>query len=448
MIHGGSRAAGFLLLGDVAAFALSLWIALALRSNAFPSAEMYTAHLLPFSVLFLAFIAVFYIAGLYGKGAILLKSRWPDAILRAASANVILAALFFSFVPGLAIAPKTVLVIYLLVSLATIALWRLVLYPRLSVPRTRYRAALIATGKEADELHEEVNGNPRYALSFAAFVPPETEAAECARLLEEAGVEVVVTDVRDADAEKLLLTLVERGLRIERLSFDEVYEEVFDRVPLCSLDERWFLEHAASMPFFYAILKRMLDIVVALGMGIATLLIMVPVSILHRLEGKGELFISQSRIGLNGTPIRVYKFRSMRRNDAASGSWVSEHADNAVTRVGAFLRKTSLDEFPQFLNILRGELSIVGPRSDIAGLAARLGEALPYYARRYLIRPGITGWAQINQQYEPGNISPQSIEETKTRLAYDFYYLAHRSLGLDLVIIAKTVKTLLGRVVG
>jgi lipopolysaccharide/colanic/teichoic acid biosynthesis glycosyltransferase len=131
-------------------------------------------------------------------------------------------------------------------------------------------------------------------------------------------------------------------------------------------------------------------------------------------------------------------------NESASGSWVGE-SHNSVTRVGSFLRRTSLDEFPQFMNILSGELSLIGPRNDIEGLGKRLAEALPYYRVRYLVRPGITGWAQVNQQYEPGNLSPQSIEETKMRLAYDFYYLKHRSFVLDILIALKTVKRMLFR---
>src|SRR6185436_14398845 len=117
-----------------------------------------------------------------------------------------------------------------------------------------------------------------------------------------------------------------------------------------------------------------------------------------------------------------------------------------VTRVGALLRQTSLDEFPQFMNVIRGEISLIGPRSDILGLGKRLAAALPYYDARYLVVPGITGWAQINQQYEQGHLSPQSIEETKVRLAYDFYYLKHRSLWLDVVIALKTIKTMFFRV--
>ena len=135
----------------------------------------------------------------------------------------------------------------------------------------------------------------------------------------------------------------------------------------------------------------------------------------------------------------------MTKNLHASGQWLGE-GDNRVTTVGSFLRVTSLDEFPQCLNILAGQLSLIGPRSDILGLGQRLEKELPYYEARYLVTPGITGWAQINQQYEQGHLSPQSVAETKVRLAYDFYYLKHRSLGLDLVIALKTLKRMFFRV--
>jgi lipopolysaccharide/colanic/teichoic acid biosynthesis glycosyltransferase len=133
-------------------------------------------------------------------------------------------------------------------------------------------------------------------------------------------------------------------------------------------------------------------------------------------------------------------------NDAASSEWVGEgKTQNKVTRVGSFLRVTSIDEFPQFINILAGELSLIGPRNDIVGLGERLADTIPFYRLRYSVKPGITGWAQINQQYEQGNISPQSIEETKVRLAYDFYYIKNRSLMLDIIIALKTAKRMVFR---
>jgi lipopolysaccharide/colanic/teichoic acid biosynthesis glycosyltransferase len=222
---------------------------------------------------------------------------------------------------------------------------------------------------------------------------------------------------------------------------------VFDRVPLTLLGYEWFFRYATRrVSGTYLATKRVVDVVGGLVMGLITAVATPFIWAALRLEGPGPLLIRQDRIGENESRIPSYKFRSMRMNKSASSEWTVEEAEeNPVTRVGAFLRKTSLDEFPQFLNILSGELSLIGPRNDIEGLGKRLAEALPYYRVRYLVKPGLTGWAQVNQQYEPGNISPQSIEETKMRLAYDFYYLKHRSFVLDMMIALKTVKRMFFR---
>ncbi|HVM58725.1 MAG TPA: sugar transferase, partial [Candidatus Paceibacterota bacterium] len=224
--------------------------------------------------------------------------------------------------------------------------------------------------------------------------------------------------------------------------------EVFDRIPLSQLGHVWFLEHVtAEDALFYAVMKRAIDLVGGFVMAVVTIAVAPFIWIANQVEGPGPLFLRQERFGRFGERIICYKFRSMRQDKSASSEWtVEEKRDNPITKVGAFLRKTSLDEFPQFLNVFKGEVSLVGPRNDILGLGKRLEEALPYYEARYLVTPGITGWAQINQRYEPGNASPQSIEETKVRLAYDFYYLKHRSLGLDIVIALKTVKRMFFRV--
>jgi len=412
MIIVGRRSSLLLLVGDVAAFAVALYVTLALRYFALPGPTALSPYLAPFALLFALWLLVFFSAGLYGKQLALFPSRVPNTLLGAQIVNVVFAALFFFLIPAFGIAPKTILLLYLLVSLALVYLWRLVLYPRISVPRIREQLALAATGAEADELVAEVNGNPRY------------------------GIELVLRPSGRHSTQQF-------G---QAVNLGDVYEEVFDRVPLSELEHAWFLKHVSTHEsVVYALTKRAIDIVGGLVMGAITLVLTPLVFIANRLEGSGPLFLRQERFGRYGTRITAYKFRSMQRDDQRSKEWAHE-GENRITKVGAFLRRTSLDEFPQCINILRGELSLVGPRNDILGLGRRLAEALPYYEARYLVKPGITGWAQINQQYEQGNLSPQSVEETKVRLAYDFYYLKHRSLGLDLIIALKTIKRMFFRV--
>ncbi len=451
MAHGGIRASALLFIGDLASFVVALWLTLLARYGSLPSEEIFASHIGPFAVLFMVWILVFYMSGLYGKRFILFKSSLPNAILRTQVLNIVIAALFFFLVPGVGIAPKTNLVIYLLISLALIFAWRLALYPRLSTPRTRDHAVLIATGEEADELVREVNSNRRYHLEFRDIRTPE-ELRGLSReglraLMGDEGIDLIVADTNNPDVQALLpdiymLPCFEHGCVYA--DFDTVYEEVFDRIPLSLLSQGWFLENVETdTSLGYGIVKRIIDIIGGLCMGVVTLIAISFIWLANLTEGGGPLFTIQERVGLRGGNIRTYKFRSMRFTDA--GMWPGE-GENRITRVGDVLRKSSLDEFPQFVNILKGELSLIGPRNDIRALADRLAEALPYYNMRYLVTPGITGWAQINQQYEQGHISPQSIEETKMRLAYDFYYIKHRSLGLDIVIALKTFKRMFFRV--
>lgn len=449
MIYGGTRAPALLFFGDIAVFALSLWITLLLRTGALPTMQLLGDHVGPFSILFMVWVLVFYMSGLYGKGTILLKSHLPQALLRTQVANIVLAALFFFLVPGVGIAPKTNLAIYLVVSLLLIFLWRLAVYPRISVNGNRTRAVLIANGPDAEHLMREMNGNARYPLEFIDVRTPEDFLAlsdDERRTLIPHEVDAIVADIAACSAHGLLPVLYDlpRGIgNYDIVDFTDLYEEVFDRIPLSLLDQGWFLEHVADGdPLWYTLPKRCIDLVGGLSMGLVTVMAMPFVWIALRLEGPGPLFIVQDRIGQRGSTMRVYKFRSMSRVD--QGAWKGE-TENKVTRVGAILRQISLDEFPQFWNILKGDISLIGPRNDIRSLGERLEAELPYYSMRYAVTPGITGWAQINQQYEQGNMSPQSVEETKVRLAYDFYYLKHRSLGLDLVIALKTIKRMFFR---
>lgn len=451
MIHGGRRISALLFIGDATVFTVSLWITLLLRYGTVPSNDVLMQHLGPFSLLFALWLGIFYLSGLYGKRIILSKTSLPNALLKTQVVNILIAAVFFFLMPDTGIAPKTNLVIYLGVSLMLIFPWRLAIFPRLSRPSMREKGLLVAEGPEAAELLREVNGNPRYHLEFVGVLAPGILADDLDRHLEEAvarGVTVLVVDTEHTTIRPVLPALYDfcftRGRR-ELVDFYTIYEDVFDRVPLSLMSHDWFIRNVKESSVWYGVVKRCIDIAGGLLMGFVTVLATPFVWLALRLEGSGPVFIAQDRIGEHGERMRVYKFRSMSFNDASSKEWVGE-GENKVTKVGGFLRQTSLDEFPQFVNILRGELSLIGPRNDIEGLGKRLGQSIPYYMVRYSVKPGITGWAQINQQYEQGHISPQSIEETKMRLAYDFYYIKHRSLGLDLVIALKTLKRMIFRI--
>jgi exopolysaccharide biosynthesis polyprenyl glycosylphosphotransferase len=184
----------------------------------------------------------------------------------------------------------------------------------------------------------------------------------------------------------------------------------------------------------YPVFKRLLDILLSL-LGMVVFLVLLPfMAPLIRLDSPGSIFYSQERTGLNGRIFRIYKFRSMRADaEAATGAVFSQKGDSRITRIGRFMRKTRFDELPQVFNILRGDMSIVGPRPERPEHIKRLTEKIPFYRTRLVIRPGLTGWAQVRYNYG------STDEDALIKLQYDLYYIRHQSLFLDLNILVRTI---------
>lgn len=241
------------------------------------------------------------------------------------------------------------------------------------------------------------------------------------------------------DILETLLACHEKGITIKPIQL--VYEELLGRVPVKHLRRDWFPIppwSATIAPTFYHLSKRMLDIVVALA-GLAVLLPLLPfIALAIRIESPGPIFYTQERLGLGGKMFRVIKFRSMIPNAEQAGKavWASK-GDSRITRVGHFLRRTRLDELPQVFNILRGDMSVVGPRPERPQFVEQLQHDIPFYRTRLCVKPGLTGWAQINYRY--GN----TVEDAVTKLEYDLYYVKRQSLLLDLLIIFRTVSVVL-----
>jgi lipopolysaccharide/colanic/teichoic acid biosynthesis glycosyltransferase len=216
----------------------------------------------------------------------------------------------------------------------------------------------------------------------------------------------------------------------------DLYEEVFDRVPLSLLRYEWVLGNLGSSRLYDA-LKRGIDIVAAAVLGLVSLIFYPFVILAIKLDDGGPIFVTLPRIGRLQAEIDIVKFRSMSGNDAGSyGS--SGKSELVVTRVGKWIRKFRIDELPQLWNILKGDLSFVGPRPETPTLVASYNARIPYYNARHLITPGLTGWAQIRHDRHPHH--GLAIEETKEKLSYDLYYLKRRSLALDVYIMLQTAR--------
>jgi lipopolysaccharide/colanic/teichoic acid biosynthesis glycosyltransferase len=422
---------------------------------AWPSSDLLASHFGPFLLLSGLWLFIFYIGGLYDKHTTILKTFLFSRILNTQVVNIVVAFFVFLIVP-FGITPKTNLIIYLFVSVALITYWRMYLYPRFA-PVVHKRAILLADGEEAIELVDEINNNDRYSYSFVRIIDSKVATAtadfkeKLLTLIEKERIDIIVADAHNPYLEQVMPALFDKAFidfHFTFLDFYKVYEDTFDRVPLSALRYDWFLAHVSqSRSLVYDVSKRLIDIITSVGLGIGFLLLLPFIYLAMRLEGPGPLFITQDRIGQFNRSVKVYKIRTMTKNLAASSTWTGEDAkqNNVVTKVGAILRKLSIDEIPQIWSILKGDMSLIGPRNDIAGLGERLANEIPYYKIRYFVKPGVTGWAQTNQRYIPGNISPQSIEESRIRFSYDLYYVKNRSFWLDMAIFLRTIKTVLSR---
>jgi len=432
-----------LLLGDVVIFTASIPLMLFLRYLELPSTELFLRHLEPFAILFLAWLLVFFVSGLYERHTLILKNRLPSRIFNAQVTNIVAAVFFFYLIPYFGITPKTNLFIYLIVSFGLILLWRFAA-PKLLSSQKSKRTLLVASPEKTDSLLQKVGKNSYYNLNFIDNIDPQNLQQESLRQnvqrsVEKNNIEYVVADFSSGRVSQEIASL-HRALYPDVFFVDitRVFENTVKRFPLPLITDEWCFRHLSIYPHrIYDFFKRVMDICIAIILMAISLPVYPFVGLAIKLEDGGSIFIAQKRVGFNGQIITIYKFRSMTTND--DGKWLEE-GDNRITSVGNFLRKSRIDELPQLWNVLRGDLSLVGPRPDITGLWDELHNDIPYYEVRTLVRPGLSGWAQINQD-EP----PQSLKSTKKRLSYDIYYVKNRSFFLDFKIALRTIATLLSR---
>ncbi|MEK7574746.1 MAG: exopolysaccharide biosynthesis polyprenyl glycosylphosphotransferase [Patescibacteria group bacterium] len=435
-----------LALGDILMFLVALGIMLFLRYGTALDQQIFYSHLAPFSLLIVAWLAVFFIAGLYEKHTLILQGRLPSIVVNSAILNSFIAVIFFYFIPYFGIAPKVNLFLYLLISSILILYWRMQGY-RFLYAKKKQNALSIGTGSELAELALEVNQNPRYNIRFIESVEINNINTADFRKnilgrLEDEQVSLIVADLKNKNIEPVLPYLYNLVFKnVQFVEIHQLYEEIFDRIPLSLINYDWFLEHVSSLPSAgYDALKRFMDVTVSLILGPLSLVFYPFIIMAIKLDDRGPIFIVQERIGESGKKIRIIKFRTMTCDDAGQANAVRK---NFPTLVGPFLRKSRLDELPQFWNILKGDLSLIGPRPELPSLVAIYEREVPYYATRHLIKPGLSGWAQLYHDKHPHHHA--DILQTRVKFSYDLYYIKNRSLFLDLKIALRTVKTLLSR---
>jgi len=447
MIISNKKEKFFLIVGDLFIFALSLWISLAIRGGDVSLWSSFKEHLVPFVFVFIAWSIVFFIAGLYDKYTTILKDSIPVLIFNAQLVNSGIAIAFFYLVPYFGIAPKTILFLDLVISFVLVYVWRIYSHSILGLKR-KESAILIGSGEEMHSILKEINSNPRSELKFVFDIDldKETDTSYLQVVIEKIKLEkifVVVIDLKDKRIEPILPVLYNQIFTgVKFIDMDKVYESVFDRVPLSFLQYDWFLENISlEHNIGYLLIKRSVDILLSVFILLFLIIIFPFVAIAIILNTKkNKIMISQKRIGEGGKVIKIHKFLTMLIDD---GGDAELRKINHLTSVGKFLRKTRIDELPQVWNVITGDLSLIGPRPELPLFVELYEKEIPYYNIRHIVRPGLSGWAQICQSNPPkGDVN---FDDTKTKLSYDLYYLKNKSLILDLNIALKTIKTILSR---
>ena len=426
----GTRQAFLLFLGDLISYTLALWLTLLLRYWTLPSWSIFLDHLYPFSIVWLIWVVIFFIADLYGRQSSAFDSRLAETVINAQLAGSFLTVVFFYYVSFFSITPKLTLFLDLFLSLGLVFIWRR--YGSRSLRRGRIEKYLFhCQGSEVDELKRELEHNPKYQVKVIDYDSP------LARLDPREVSTLVLNfyDRRTVSESSACYRLMVAGVAV--ISAHRLYEEVFGRIPLAVISEQWFLEHVEhESGLTYRLVKRLMDFVIGLVLAIISIPFYPIIALTIWLNDRGPIFYREARIGRGGRAFQITKFRSMSLED--------DLALRRVTLVGRILRKTRLDELPQLWSVILGQQSLIGPRPERPEYVEVYNRQIPYYQARHLITPGLSGWAQIYQTHHPH--FRLALDATREKLSYDLYYIKNRSLWLDITIALKTIKTLLSQV--
>lgn len=453
-ILGTDRAKKLLLIvGDVFVLYVSLFLTLSIQGRDSLSFPVWASALVPFTLLFAGWIVVFYIADLYEIAISKNEVRFYSRLLKVVWLNCILSAACFKLSTSTLLDfPAWTLAIFGVGSSFAFALWRYRYNAFVEQPALQRNVLVVGLNEGARELLEEIARNPQVGYRIAAVVSSNTDdfslpgaaiyddSVNVKQLLVQENISTVVTAFDPRNNTRLLRQLFDSlALKIQFLELPTFYERLTGKIPVNNIGHIWFLENLAqSDKTLHDFFKRALDLVFSTLLLLVALPFIPFVVLAIKLDSKGPVLFFQTRVGLLGRPFTAIKFRTMRVEAESDGvaRWAQKN-DPRITRVGRLLRKTRIDEIPQLWNVLRSEMSVIGPRPERPEFVRNLEQDIPFYNERHLVKPGLTGWAQVRFRYG------SSVADSFKKLEYDFYYIKNRSIPLDVAILLKTVSIVL-----
>lgn len=446
-----------LITGDIVSFFIGFVISIALRNLAFPTLAQITKDINHFIVVFILWIVVNYIIGLYdldGRA----EKRQIRRFIEAGIAALILGITFFYVSPERKITPKTILILNVLLGFGVSFVWHLLYHRLIGKKALTVNLLIIGTSPEAQEIIDILKHNPEKGYRVVAIVDPEhalksadlpgldlyhnLSALRPAITTHKVNMVIVASEFKN-EPETLIELYQLLFWPVQVMHLASFYETLTGRIPPSTFSESWFLENLAhkEQPVYDKI-RRIFDYLVTIILGVLFVITLPVVALVIKVSSKGPVLYKQKRVGRYGNLFTIYKFRTMYAQ--ASDENADPHAplftiknDERVTSVGTFLRKTRIDELPQVVNLLKGDLTLIGPRPERPEIVQKLEEKMPYYSLRHITKPGITGWAAINQHYT------DTLETSLQKLQYDLYYIKNRSFILDLSILLRTVNVVI-----
>lgn len=397
-----------LISGDLFSFILGLCLAIVVRYRLLFNKIIFIQGIKYFLPVFLIWLLIFYIFRLYELIYLANKKEFFERLFKISLLNIISAIIYFYTVSVKYYRPSLVLILTVVFSLVMVICWRIISNKFLKLKKIK--VIFKTFHPRAEELKEVISLNPQLGYELSEKVSINTK-------------NIIIQEVLNKP--------VFYNKTTTYYALEEFYELIFQKVPLDLINEYWFHIILSKNTYYYELLKRLSDVL----FGFILLLVSAPfwpiIAMAIKLESEGPILYRSRRIGYNKQSFYIYKFRTMIKDaDKKGPAWTLEN-DPRITKVGKILRKIHLDELPQVINILKGDLSFVGPRPEEEPLAALYEKEIPFYSYRYLMKPGVVGWAQINFPHSA------SIEEAKQKYEYDLYYLKNRNLFFDFIIAIK-----------
>jgi exopolysaccharide biosynthesis polyprenyl glycosylphosphotransferase len=425
--------------GDLLVFSTSLFLTLIISYGwGSELSAAWDIHAVPFFWIYAIWALVFYSAGLYDWEQFTPNRKYYTGrlVLNAMLINFAVAIGLFYTVSAFAITPKTNLIIDSALVLVLTWLWR-TMFIRSLIRGEKIKIIFLGSNRETNQFAEYITRAP--SLGYKIEKVESLDDISRGRR-----VDLIVVEPKALQNEELVKNLYGiLPLGISIINFADFYEHITGKVPTSVITENWFLENLmepAKRPLETG--KRVADIAVGLLLAMVFLSILPIVAFLIKIDSNGRIFFKQDRVGKNGKVFSLIKFRTMFEG-AEKIIGLKEHQpgtkDSRKTRVGSILRRTYIDELPQIINILKGEMSFVGPRPERPEYVSVLKRNVPFYETRHLVKPGISGWAQINMKDDA------SVEDAPEKIQYDLYYIKNRTFFMDLAIMVKTANILLRR---